>query len=37
MTPLVRRYVKTSFIFLAAGLLLGAWITPTWSWWGSCS
>jgi uncharacterized protein involved in response to NO len=26
MTPLVRRYVKTSFAFLAAGLLLGAWI-----------
>ena len=26
MTPLVRRYVKTSFVFLAAGLLLGAWI-----------
>ncbi len=26
MTPLVRRYTKTSFIFLLAGLLLGAWI-----------
>jgi len=26
MTPLVRRYIKTSFIFLLAGLLLGAWI-----------
>jgi hypothetical protein len=26
MTPLVRRYVKTSFVFLMAGLLLGAWI-----------
>ena len=26
MPPLVRRYVKTSFAFLAAGLLLGAWI-----------
>jgi heme/copper-type cytochrome/quinol oxidase subunit 1 len=26
VTPLVRRYVKTSFVFLAAGLLLGAWI-----------
>jgi len=26
VTPLVRRYVKTSFAFLAAGLLLGAWI-----------
>jgi hypothetical protein len=26
MPPLVRRYVKTSFGFLAAGLLLGAWI-----------
>ena len=24
MTPLVRRYVKTSFLFLVAGLLLGA-------------
>jgi len=24
--PLVRRYVKTSFVFLALGLLLGAWI-----------
>jgi cbb3-type cytochrome oxidase subunit 1 len=26
MTPLVRRYVKTSFVFLAVGLLLGGWI-----------
>ena len=26
MTPLVRRYVKTSFLFLLAGLLLGAWL-----------
>ena len=26
MTPLVRRYVKTSFVFLVAGLLLGGWI-----------
>ena len=26
MTPLVRRYIKTSFVFLGAGLLLGAWI-----------
>jgi hypothetical protein len=26
MTPLVRRYVKTSFAFLVAGLLLGGWI-----------
>ena len=26
MTPLVRRYVKTSFVFLALGLLLGGWI-----------
>jgi len=25
MPPLVRRYIKTSFGFLAAGLLLGAW------------
>jgi heme/copper-type cytochrome/quinol oxidase subunit 1 len=24
--PLVRRYLKTSFVFLAAGLLLGGWI-----------
>jgi cbb3-type cytochrome oxidase subunit 1 len=24
--PLVRRYVKTSFVFLALGLLLGGWI-----------
>jgi cbb3-type cytochrome oxidase subunit 1 len=26
VTPLVRRYVKTSFAFLALGLLLGGWI-----------
>lgn len=26
MPPLVRRYVKTSFVFLALGLLLGGWI-----------
>ena len=26
MTPLVRRYVKTSFVFLVIGLLLGGWI-----------
>jgi heme/copper-type cytochrome/quinol oxidase subunit 1 len=26
VSPLVRRYIKTSFVFLAAGLLLGAWI-----------
>lgn len=26
MTPLVRRYIKTSFVFLALGLLLGGWI-----------
>jgi cbb3-type cytochrome oxidase subunit 1 len=26
MPPLVRRYVKTSFVFLMAGLLVGAWI-----------
>jgi cbb3-type cytochrome oxidase subunit 1 len=26
MTPLVRRYVKTSFVFLLAGLVLGGWI-----------
>jgi cbb3-type cytochrome oxidase subunit 1 len=25
--PLIRRYVKTSFAFLVAGLLLGGWIT----------
>jgi hypothetical protein len=24
--PLVRRYLKTSVVFLALGLLLGAWI-----------
>lgn len=27
MPPLVRRYVKTAFVFLLAGLLLGAYIT----------
>jgi cbb3-type cytochrome oxidase subunit 1 len=27
MPPLVRRYVKTSFVFLMAGLLLGGYIT----------
>ena len=26
MSPLTRRYIKTSFVFLVAGLLLGAWI-----------
>jgi hypothetical protein len=26
MTPLIRRYIKTSFIFLLTGLLLGAYI-----------
>ncbi len=26
MTPLVRRYIKTSFVFLVAGLLIGAYI-----------
>ena len=26
MPPLVRRYVKTSFVFLTLGLLLGGWI-----------
>jgi heme/copper-type cytochrome/quinol oxidase subunit 1 len=26
MTPLVRRYIKTSFVFLVAGLALGAYI-----------
>jgi cbb3-type cytochrome oxidase subunit 1 len=26
MTPLVRRYIKTSFVFLVAGLLVGGWI-----------
>jgi cbb3-type cytochrome oxidase subunit 1 len=25
--PLVRRYIKTSFVFLALGLLLGGWVT----------
>ena len=27
MPPLVRRYVKTSFVFLALGLLIGGYIT----------
>ncbi len=27
MLPLVRRYIKTSFVFLALGLLLGGWIS----------
>ncbi len=27
MTPLVRRYIKTSFLFLVAGLLLGGYIS----------
>ena len=27
MPPLVRRYVKTSFVFLVLGLLLGGWIS----------
>ena len=27
MPPLVRRYVKTSFVFLVVGLLLGGWIS----------
>jgi hypothetical protein len=26
MTPLTRRYIRTSFVFLVAGLMLGAWI-----------
>jgi cbb3-type cytochrome oxidase subunit 1 len=26
VTPLIRRYIKTSFVFLMAGLALGAWI-----------
>jgi cbb3-type cytochrome oxidase subunit 1 len=26
MTPLIRRYIKTSFVFLLAGLLIGAYI-----------
>jgi cbb3-type cytochrome oxidase subunit 1 len=26
VTPLVRRYIKTSFVFLLTGLLLGGWI-----------
>jgi cbb3-type cytochrome oxidase subunit 1 len=29
VTPLVRRYVKTSFVFLLAGLFLGAYIVVT--------
>ena len=27
MLPLVRRYIKTSFVFLALGLLLGGWMS----------
>ncbi len=27
MTPLVRRYIKTSFVFLVVGLALGAYAT----------
>jgi cbb3-type cytochrome oxidase subunit 1 len=27
MLPLVRRYIKTSFVFVVLGLLLGSWIT----------
>ena len=27
MPPLIRRYIKTSFMFLLAGLLLGAYVT----------
>ena len=27
MLPLVRRYIKTSFVFLTLGLLLGGWIS----------
>lgn len=26
MTPLIRRYIKTSFVFLLAGLVLGAYL-----------
>jgi hypothetical protein len=26
LPPLVRRYIKTSFVFLVLGLLLGGWI-----------
>ena len=26
MTPLIRRYIKTSFVFLASGLILGTYI-----------
>ena len=26
MPPLIRRYIKTSFVFLIAGLVLGGWI-----------
>ena len=29
MTPLVRRYIKTSFVFLLTGLLLGGYIIVT--------
>ena len=27
MPPLIRRYIKTSFAFLTAGLLLGGYLT----------
>jgi cbb3-type cytochrome oxidase subunit 1 len=27
VVPLVRRYIKTSFVFLALGLLLGGWLS----------
>lgn len=32
MTPLVRRYIKTSFVFLMAGLALGAYIVVAQFW-----
>lgn len=35
MTPLVRRYVKTSFVFLALGLLLGAHVAVSQYWLGT--
>lgn len=34
MTPLVRRYIKTSFVFLAVGLLLGAHVAVSQYWLG---
>ena len=37
MTPLIRRYIKTSFIFLLTGLLLGAYIVDSSRWGGSAS